>query len=83
MKVPMPWQKGPVNQMRRYLFKRTLRRRLQKMARLDKEMALEVGLGLLAVGMAVGAGAWIFGKASERTSNRRTGEQEMLSAASP
>ena len=62
MKYPLPWEKGLVNDVRRYMFKRMLRRRIRRLVRTDRDTALEIGLGLFGLALTVSAGAYVIGR---------------------
>lgn len=66
MKVTSLFKKGMIGDMRRYLFKRRMKRQIAKMTRIGSQRILALGLGVAATVLAVGAGAWILGKATGR-----------------
>ncbi len=66
MKVTFLFKKGMIGDIRRYLLKRRIKRQIAKMTRVGSHRMLALGLGVVATAVAVGAGAWIFGKTTGR-----------------
>ncbi len=80
MKIPMPWEKGIIADIRRSLFKRALKRRVKKLTRINRETVLAVALAVVAVGLLARGGGMIVSKSTSAVRRRRDKEATATTA---
>ncbi len=77
MKIPMPWEKGIVADIRRSLFRRALKRRIKKSAKANRETVFATVLAILAVGLIVRGSRSILGKTASAVARRAQKAENM------
>ncbi len=72
MKIPMPWEKGIVADIRRSLFKMALKRRFRKLTRSNRETMFALVVGALALGLFIRGAGLILSRTVSKTERNRS-----------